>query len=59
MTGGLALEAIEFGVPKLFDKVKKVLKDKKLTFDKALRIYAVIRKAVQDIEAIASEAPAK
>lgn len=55
LTGGLAIEAIEAGIPKLFDKVRKMLKDKKLTFDKILRMYAVVVRAVKDIEAIASE----
>lgn len=55
MTGLLALAAIEAQIPKFFEKIKKILKDKKLTFDKVLRIYAIVQKAVKDVEAIVAE----
>jgi hypothetical protein len=55
LMGQLALEAASNGIPKLFDKVRKLMKDKKITLDKVLRIYAVVQAAMKAIEAIASE----
>lgn len=54
-SGELALVGVNTLVPKLFDKIKKALGDKKLSFVKVIKIYGVIESAVKQVEAIIAE----
>jgi len=55
LTGSLAMDGLNFQLPKFWDRIKKAIATKGITFDKLLRMYAVAKKAVDDIEAIAKE----
>jgi hypothetical protein len=53
--GQLATAGIFAGIPRLIKRVNDALKKKGITVAKMVRMYAVIEKAVEDIEAIAKE----
>ena len=52
LTGKLAIIAAEAGIKGFVSKIMKAIKSKNLTLGKALQIYAIVEKAVKDIEAV-------
>ena len=52
LTGRLAVVAAEAGIKAFVAKILKAIKSKGLTLGKVLQIYAVVEKAVKDIEAV-------
>ena len=54
-SGELALVGVNTLVPKLFDRIKKAISDKKLSFVKVIKIYGVLEAAVKQIEGIVNE----
>jgi hypothetical protein len=54
-SGELAIVGLNVGLPKLFDKIKKAMSMKGITFAKLIRIYAVVESAVKQIDAIVAE----
>ncbi len=55
ITGSLAMKGLNSQVPRFWDRIKKAIATKGITFDKLLRMYAITSKAVEDIEAIVKE----
>jgi hypothetical protein len=52
LTGRLAIVAAEAGVKAFVAKILKAIKSKGLTLGKVLQIYAIVEKAVKDIEVV-------
>ena len=55
LAGKLAVQAAESGIKAFLAKISKAIKTKGITFEKVLRIYTVVNKAVKDVEAIIAE----
>jgi hypothetical protein len=55
LAGKLAVAAAETGIKAFLAKISKAIKTKGITFEKVLRIYVVVNKAVKDVEAIIAE----
>lgn len=51
----LAIAGVNLGLPKFIKRVSDAFKAKGLTLAKIIRMYAVVEKAVADIEAIVKE----
>lgn len=55
LTGRLAIIAAEAGIKGFVSKILKTIKSKNLTLGKILQMYAIIEKAVKDIEAVLAQ----
>lgn len=55
LAGKLAIAAAESGIKGFLARISKAIKTKGITFEKVLRIYSVVNKAVKDVEAIITE----
>lgn len=55
LAGKLALSAAETGIKGFLAKIAKALKAKGITLEKVLRIYAIVAKALKEVEATLAE----
>lgn len=55
LTGKLAIVAAEAGIKGFIAKILKAIKQKGLTLGKVLQMYAIVEKAVKDIEAVLAQ----
>lgn len=50
--GLLALEGINTNLPRIFKRLSEAFKSKGLTLEKILQMYVLLKKCIEDIEAI-------
>jgi hypothetical protein len=55
LAGTLAMRAADIGIRAFMARITKAIKSKGITLAKILRIYAIVEKAVKDVESILAE----